>query len=730
MEHIVKTLFGYDLFSPKGGVCLSLTEESGRLFYALKAENRVKFGKSPLGITIGKTEDTGVDYGAGNRLGQVTEEEISDREFTVYGRKEKRTENSVRYIVDVENETCPYALECKVFDDGAAFRYLFPEEAGCYVMGEHTEFTLEEGSKVYASFGCRHPLCNTALNGHDALCYECTYEEYDPKEKFTPSEYAFLRDRHELANNPEFFNYVLLPMTVKFSDGSFGALMEAEVYNYSGVSLRPYGDYRFGVNTWAGAHQFHTFCVKEKVTTPWRVLTLGKNLSELYANSIIHAVVKSSDKDFSFVKPGRSAWHWHVEVLRTIERSYEMMADYTMAAAKMGYEYNTVDGGWDSWLVAEEDGKELSVYDSLKKLVALGRKYGVEQFCWAGYLGNPPMLNPHSFDEKGDCKFSSKEILDIMSDCGAIGAKIDFFRSESDLFSGVDLYEMLADYCADKKLMVNFHGCTKPTGLSAKYPNEVSREGIKGMENFFYNTNSYKDIAYAFSTLTFVRGLAGHGDWTPLIHDGLGLAAVVLTDSPLATISASPEDLLAHPAKDLLKQIPASFDNTVVLPETEFGKYIAMAKEKDGCYYLGAMNAESETVHHTVNLSDFLDQGIYRMELWYDSPEGLRCEYRRVQAVESLELDVPAYRGFAAVFKKLFFSSHGGEITEPVSISTSYKVDAVYYTTDGTNPATSEGRMLYKKPITLTKSCELWAVTFVDGKPADSIKHRFNKIED
>ncbi len=730
MEHIVKTQNGYDLFSPRGGVCLSLTEEGGRLFYALTENGREKFGKSRLGITIGKTEDTGVDYSIRNRLGTVTKEEITGREFTVYGRQEKRVENSICYTVTVENETCPYTLEMKVFDDGAALRYLFPEQAGCYVMGEHTEFALEEGSKVYASFGCRHPLCNTALNGHDALCYECTYEEYDPKETFAPGEYAYLRDRHDLAKNEEFYNYVLLPMAVKFYDGSFGALMESDVLNYSGVSLRPYGNYRFGLNTWAGVHQFHTFCVKEKVTTPWRILALGKDLNELYNNSIIHAVVKQADKDFSFVKPGRSAWHWHVEVLRTIDRSYQMMVDYTLAAAKMGYEYNTVDGGWDRWLVAEEDGKELTVADSLKKLVALGQKYGVEQFCWAGYYGNPPMLNPASFDEKGNSPFSTKEILDIMAQGGAVGAKIDFFRSESDLFSGVDLYECVADYCADKKMMVNFHGCTKPTGLSAKYPNEVSREGIKGMENFFYNTNSYKDIAYAFSTLTFVRGLAGHGDWTPLVHDGFGLAAVVLTDSPLATISASPEDLLTHPARDFLKQVPGSFDKTVVLPRSEFGKYVAMAKEKDGSYYVGAMNAEGKTVHHSLKLSDFLGEGIYRMELWYDSPEGLRSEYRIVQAHECLELDVPAYRGFAAAFNKLFFSSHGGEITGPVAISTACRVDAIYYTTDGTDPATSQTRMLYKKPIVLENSCILWAVAYKDDKILQSIRHRFNKIED
>lgn len=730
MEYIAKTKNGYDLFSPRGSVCFSLTEEEGRLFYALKQGEKERFVKSPLGITIGKTEASGMDFSAGNRLGDAANEEITGRTFTVYGRQEKRVENSVCYTVDVKNETCDYTLEIKVFEDGAAFRYLFPEEAGTYVMGEHTEFLLEEGSKVYASFGCRHPGCNTALNGHDALCYECTYEEYDPAEKFVATAYARKIDWHDIDPQDDYYNYVLLPMAVRFADGTFGALMESDVANYSGVSLRPYGSYRFGLNTWAGKKQFHTFCVKEKVTTPWRVLTLGKDLNELYNNSIIHAVVKQADKDFSFVKPGRSAWHWHVEVMRGDNRGYQMVEEYTLAAAKLGYEYNTIDGGWDRWLVAEEDGKPLSVEDSLKKVVALGQKYGVEQFCWAGYYGNPPMLNPDSFDEKGNSPYSSKEILDIMAHGGAVGAKIDFFRSESDLYSGVDLYEIVADYAADKKLMVNFHGSTKPTGLSAKYRNEVSREGIKGMENFFYNPVRYPDIAHGFTTLTFVRGLAGHGDWTPLIHDGLGLAAVVLTDSPMATISATWEDLISCPAKDLLKQIPASFDKTVVLPESEFGKYISMAKAKNGNWYVAGMNAQNHTVRQTIRPYEFMSAGIYRMDLWFDSPEGLRHEYRLLQAKDLVDIDVPAYRGYALSFQQLYMNYHGGEITEPVTLS-ARNADTVYYTLDDTDPATSDTRILYnRKPIRLEHSCYLNVVSMKDGKEVSRLRHRFNKMED
>ena len=101
-------------------------------------------------------------------------------------------------------------------------------------LSESTEFLLPKESKVYATFGCRNPNCNTKLNGYDALCYESTYAEYDPKERFIPTEYV--REKDCLIKE-EHFNYVLFPMTVKYKDGTFGALMESDVYNYLGSNL-------------------------------------------------------------------------------------------------------------------------------------------------------------------------------------------------------------------------------------------------------------------------------------------------------------------------------------------------------------------------------------------------------------------------------------------------------------------------------------------------------------
>lgn len=46
--------------------------------------------------------------------------------------------------------------------------------------------------------------------------------------------------------------------------------------------------------------------------------------------------------------------------------------------------------------------------------------------------------------------------------------------------------------CADLKLMLNFHGSVKPTGLTRTYPMDITREAVRGNE---YHMTRYKRTA-------------------------------------------------------------------------------------------------------------------------------------------------------------------------------------------------------------------------------------------
>jgi hypothetical protein len=121
----------------------------------------------------------------------------------------------------------------------------------------------------------------------------------------------------------------------------------------------------------------------------------------------------------------------------------------------------------------------------------------------------------------------------------------------------IDLYEMLAKAAAQHKLMVDFHGANKPTGLERTYPNIVGIEGIRGME--FYPPYAQHEVV-----LPFTRMLAGMGDYTPthfgaLIADTTWahqVANAVILQSPLLVYVAHPQHMLDNPSVDVLKSDP------------------------------------------------------------------------------------------------------------------------------------------------------------------------------
>src|ERR1035441_1057390 len=85
--------------------------------------------------------------------------------------------------------------------------------------------------------------------------------------------------------------------------------------------------------------------------------------------------------------------------------------------------------------------------------------------------------------------------LELCNRVGIAGLKIDFFDHEHK--EVIDLYEMFAKAAAQHKLMVDFHGCNKPTGMERTYPNIVGMEGVRGME--FFPPYAQHDVVLPFT---------------------------------------------------------------------------------------------------------------------------------------------------------------------------------------------------------------------------------------
>jgi alpha-glucosidase len=220
----------------------------------------------------------------------------------------------------------------------------------------------------------------------------------------------------------------------------------------------------------------------------------------------------------------------------------------------------------------------------------------------------------------------------------------------------VDLYTTLLRDAAKHRVMVNFHGANKPTGEARTWPNELIREGVRGMEARRLQSRAGHD-----ATLPFTRYLAGHGDYTP-VHFGERrgdttwvhqVATAAVFTEPLLTYGAHPATLLKNPALPMIKAIPPVWDETIVLPQSEVGELVALARRKGVVWFLAVLNGPAARTLH-VPLT-FLGEGAYRGLVVRDhanNPEAVHVEEASQKRGDTLAIELSAGGGFVGWFAK------------------------------------------------------------------------------
>jgi alpha-glucosidase len=172
-------------------------------------------------------------------------------------------------------------------------------------------------------------------------------------------------------------------------------------------------------------------------------------------------------------------------------------------------------------------------------------------------------------------------------------------------------------------------------------------------------SRALKERARHDVTLPFTRLLAGHADYTPL-HFGERrgdttaahqIASAAILTSPLLTFAASPRALLAHPAVALIKSVPASWDETIVLPASEIGEIAAFARRSGTTWFLAVMNGPTQRTI-TVPLS-FLGATEHHVTLVRDTegdPATVQLEELRQHRARAIDIALSAGGGFLARF--------------------------------------------------------------------------------
>ena len=159
--------------------------------------------------------------------------------------------------------------------------------------------------------------------------------------------------------------------------------------------------------------------------------------------------------------------------------------------------------------------------------------------------------------------------------------------------------------------------------------------------------------------LPFTRYLAGPADYTTMLFTerrrdssvAHQIASLVAFASPLLTIAANPESILASPAVDVIKSVPSTWDETRVLTGSEIGELVLFARRTGDIWFLAAMSGPgARTIQ--VPLS-FLSAGRYQSTLVRDdAPDGstVRVESSVHTQKDTITLELQTGGGFLGRF--------------------------------------------------------------------------------
>jgi alpha-glucosidase len=468
-----------------------------------------------------------------------------------------------------------------------------------------------------------------------------------------------------------------LPVLINLEEGKKLAILEADLQDYPGMFLQPE---KGSLNSLQGT--FAGYPVKESLSTnnldaiaegrenfiarvsgtrhfPWRVLLLSVSDKELLNNDMMQRLAApSSVPDISWIRPGKVAWDWwndwnisRVDFKAGVNTAtYKYYIDF---AAENKLEYIIMDAGWSS----DTSLLDVSPAINLDSIITYGKSRNVGVILWS---------TMYALTKNTDSLFAH------YSSMGVKGFKIDFLdRDDQQMVKRV--YDVAAK-AAKYKLVLDYHGMYKPSGLQRTYPNVLNCEGVRGLEN--YKWSPVTSVPEYDAQIPYIRMLAGPMDYTPgamrnanksgfrpinSMPMSLGtrchqLAMYALYEAPLQMLSDNPTTYRRDSVcTNFIAAFPTVFDETVAI-DGKVGEFAVVARRKGNTWYIGALN--NWTARDLDVSLHFLGEGSFEAEVFSDGINAERdgTDYARqilpVQQDAVVHLHLAAGGGWAGIVSK------------------------------------------------------------------------------
>lgn len=594
-----------NLQSPDGNISFSLrlSEEGPAYSVAFKKKNLIE--NSNIGVELA---DRGMLTKSILSKSPVFTE-VNETYKLVVGKASEVRNHYRQVLISLQgaaNKDYRVDLEIRAFNDGIAFRYLFPQQRGL------PSFTLLEERTAFRF--TTDPVVKALLLPNFTTSHEGLYTT-------------------RLLSKVQDDTLMDMPALFQFPNKVFMAITEAALLDYAGMYLiKKQGTLYSQLSPLPGQDGVK---VKAELPhkSPWRVLLISDRVGALLESNIITSLnAPSVIKDVSWLRPGTTTFPWWNGTIipDSIEGGNNFATNkyyIDFCAANHITYHSIVEYGGHEWYTNDGEGyqpgnnvditKPVAGLD-MKKICDYAKKKNVGVRVWTHWKALYPKL---------DTAFA------IFEKWGLSGMMVDFMdRDDQEM---VNIQTEILQKAAAHHLHIQFHGAYKPTGLSRTYPNEFTREGTLNYEH-----DKWDDLVTPNADLdiVFTRLLAGSTDYHLGGFNALPvskfvvqnfrpyvmgtrchmLAMYVVLENYLSMVCDYPDAYINQPGFEVIKEMPTSWDETRVLA-AEVGSYVSIARRKKDSWFIGTIT-DSTAREISIRL-DFLPVGKYTADIYSDADD-------------------------------------------------------------------------------------------------------------
>jgi alpha-glucosidase len=605
------------LKSPSEILSLNVQKDNAMLNLVLKQSN-IKKVDIDLSYAL---NDIGI-FSKGFEIKKGTNTSYSETWNPPYGERNEVNDNYNKTTLTVVDENDPNStleIECRLYDEGVAFRYLFKGSAFSEVVlnKESTAFVFDGDYETWNTDRAQGHYTKTRINAIE--------------------------------------NSVERPLVIKQNDSSYLAIGEAALVNYARGKFTTFSSKSNALQIDLDGE---VNLKKANFISPWRYVMVADSPGKLLENNYFLENLNAPNEieNTSWIKPGK--------VIREVTLTTTGGKACVDFAVNHNLQYVEFDAGWygheyddaeDATTITVDPKRSPGPLD-LHEVIAYGKERGIGILLY---------INQRAMSKQLD------NVLPLYESWGIAGVKYGFVNVGSQQ-STIWLHEAIRK-AAKHHLMVDIHDEYRPTGYSRTYPNLMTQEGIRGDEES-------PSISHSITTL-FTRMLAGAGDNTNCflaarVSEDMGgksaqMAKSIMLyspwqflfwydrpeDSPHKVGGAGENEKVLHENDELkfYEDLPPVWDDTKVL-ESHMEDYATIARKSGNDWFIGSLAANK---NRTVKCPfTFLDENAsYEAIIFKQDSEELKNNIVSQKIVEVnnktiLSLELAKNSGFAIILKK------------------------------------------------------------------------------